>query len=227
MSGSIRRSCAKRRNALESARSPRRRRTHQVDPERSQTTRAAKRPYQAVSMTSRNVLGWSETSAPMKRTHQVEIQTQEGTWSCRGSRKSSRAIGAAQTLSTAPDTIGHTPGVTGARAASIRTRRVEETDQEASWASKADRETWKAIGSARAMATVSKRTGMDAGQRTQRAAHAATRFESIRVCWLQMRQVSAVGTNAIRRTYLGHPQHPPSTTDYPQTIRTHRVVVDV
>ena len=60
----------------------------------------------------------------------------------------------------------------------------------------------------------------------QRADHAATRHESKRSRWLQTRQVSAVGTNAIGRAYLGHPQHPPTTTDYPLTIQTHRVVED-
>ena len=108
----------------------------------------------------------------------------------------------------------------------MRTCRVEETDQEASWASEADRETLRAIRSARAMVTVSRLTGMDAGQRTQQAAHAATQFESIRVCWLKTKRVSTDGASAGLRAYLSHPHHLPSTTDHLLTSRTHCVVVD-
>ena len=145
----------------------------------SQTTQAAKRPYQAVSMTSRNALGTSETSAPMKRTHQVELQAQEGAWSCRGSRKPSRAIGAAQMLPAAPDTMGHTPGATGASASTVRTRRVEKTGQEAIEVSEECREASKAIGSARGMATEWRQMGIDAGWTAQRAVRAASRNDLI------------------------------------------------
>ena len=54
-----------------------RRRTHQMAPQSVHTTREAKRPYQAVSTTSRNILGSSVVSAPMKRTHHVEMPPQE------------------------------------------------------------------------------------------------------------------------------------------------------
>ena len=137
-----------------------------------------------------------------------------------------RAVRTAQTLSTAPDTTGHTPGVTGARAASIRTRRVEITGQEVGQASEADRETPSVIGSARAMATESREMGDDAGWMAHRADHAATRHESERSRWLQTKRVSTDGASAGLRAYLSHPHHFPSTTDHPPTIQTHRVVVD-
>ena len=122
--------------------------------------------------------------------------------------------------------MGHTPGATGASASTVRTRRVEITGQEVGQASKADRETSSAIGSAGTMATESRRMGDDAGWMAQRAVRVATQNESVRHRWLKTKRVSTRSANAIRRTYLGHPQHPPTTTDYPQTIQTHRVVVD-
>ena len=58
----------------------------------SHMTRAVKRSCQAVSMTSRNALGTSETSAPMKRTHHDEIPAQEVTLTYQRSRGPSRSI---------------------------------------------------------------------------------------------------------------------------------------
>ena len=116
----------------------------------------------------------------MKRMHHVESQAQEGAWSCRRSRGSSRSIGTAGMFFRAPDMMGDTPGVTGASASMVRTRRVEKTGQEVGQASEADRETPSVIGSARAMATESREMGDDAGWMVQRADHAATRNESKR-----------------------------------------------
>ena len=123
--------CGRRQNASKNTRSTRMRQTHQVDLERSQTSRAAKRPYQATSTRPRNDLGTSATSALMKWTHHLETETPEATEASRGSRKSSRAFRTAPTLSTVPDTMGHSPWATGTRAAAIRNRQVEIDVQEA------------------------------------------------------------------------------------------------
>ena len=178
--GSGQRSCAKRRNALGSAQSPRRRRTHLGGLDMSHMTRAVKRSCQAVSMTSRNALGTSETSAPMKRTHHVVIQAQEGAWRCREARRTSRAIRTAQTLSRTPDTMGNDPRASGMSAMSIRTRYVEIEGQEAIRMRKSSREISAANRSAKAMETASRWTGKGAEWMAQRAAHGATRNESKR-----------------------------------------------
>ena len=51
--------------------------THLGGLQTNHMTQEAKRPYQVVSTTSRNILGSSVVSAPMKRTHHVEIPAQE------------------------------------------------------------------------------------------------------------------------------------------------------
>ena len=172
-------SCTKCRNVLGSARSPGRRTTHKIDLERSQTSRAAKLPYQAVSTTSRNALGMSETSTSTERTHQVDIETEEGTWRCRESRESSRSIGTAGTFFRAPDTMEDIPGASGTSAALIRTRYVESEGREATWSRKSDRETSMTIGSARATATATRWMGYHTGWTTQRVVRAASQNDSI------------------------------------------------
>ena len=77
MLGRGRRTCETRQNASANGQSRVRCRTHQMAPQSVHMTREAKRPYQAVSTTSRNTLGPSVVSAPMKRTHHVEMPPQE------------------------------------------------------------------------------------------------------------------------------------------------------
>ena len=75
--------------------------------------------------------------------------------------------------------MGTDPRASGTSTASIRTHYAELEGQEATRANESSRELSKVIGSAEAMANAARYVGDEAGRTTQRAAHAATRFESI------------------------------------------------
>ena len=87
----------------------------------------------------------------------------------------SRAIRNTGRLSKAADTMGYVPRLTGTHAESIRTCNIEIEGQEASWASKMDQETSRAIWSARAMEMAMRGVGNEAERMVQQAAHAVTR----------------------------------------------------
>ena len=150
-SGSGRRSCQTRQNASANARSEDVNKTHQVDLERSQRSRAAKRLSRAMSTATQNPTEAVRTTTASKRSHQVEIPSHDAIWANQRHREVLRAFGTAERLSTAPDTMGYVPAATGASAESKRTRRVEETGQEAIWASRRRREMSRAIGAAKSM----------------------------------------------------------------------------
>ena len=114
----------------------------------------------------------------MERTHHVDIQTKEGAWTCRGTREAPRSIGTAERLSRAPNMMGNDPGARRTSAASIRTHYVEIEDQEAIEARRRRQEASRTNGSAIAMAMESRWMGYGAGWVAQRAARAATRYES-------------------------------------------------
>ena len=214
-SGSGRGSCGTRQNASGNTRREKVEETHLGGLQANQTTRAAKRSYQAVSRVFKKALGRSETSAPMERTHHVDIQTKEGAWTCRRSREASRSIGTAVRFLRAPNTMGNDPGARRTSVTSKRTRYVELEGLEAMWMRKSNRGTSRANGSATAMAMESRWTGYGAGRMAQRAAHGATRNESDRDRWLESRRVSTNSANTRWRTHLSHPDHLPSTTDDP------------
>ena len=122
-------------------------------------SQAAKWPYKAVSTTSRNALGMSETSTSTKWTHHVEIGHQEVTWATKRSRRMSRAVRTAQRLSEAPDTMGDDPRASGTSVMSKRTRYVEEMGREAIRMRKSSQEISAVNRSAEAMETALRWTG--------------------------------------------------------------------
>ena len=81
--GRGRRSCMVHQNVSGNGWSEGEKKTHPCRFQRLQTSRTAKRPYQAMSRETRNILQESGTSASPKRTRYVEIPGQEDTRSCR------------------------------------------------------------------------------------------------------------------------------------------------
>ena len=96
-------------NVSENAQNEKVKKTHQRELKASQRARAAKHLYQVVSTMSRKVLGMLEPSVLTEQMHQVVIQTKDGTWRCRRSRRALKSIGTAKVLSRALDMVGNVP----------------------------------------------------------------------------------------------------------------------
>jgi hypothetical protein len=98
--------------------------------ETSHTTQAVKRTHQETSRATYKAPEAAQTTTAAIRTRQVELQAQEGTWSCKGSREAPMSIGTAISLWTEPNMIGYVPAATGTRAASKCARYVDIPGQE-------------------------------------------------------------------------------------------------
>ena len=199
--GTGRGSCATRQNTSADAQSEEAHETHQVDLERSQTSRAEKRPYQAVSTTSRNALGTSETRAPMKRTHHDEIPAQEVTLTYQRSRGPSRSIRTARRLSRTPYMMGNIPGPRRTSATPKRAHHAELEGREVTWATERSRKSSRAIRTAQRLSMAPDTMGNDPRASGTRATSKRTRYVEIEgqeAIWTRQlsREISAVNRSA-------------------------------
>ena len=109
----------------ENAQNEKVKKAHQRELKASQRAQAAKYLYQAVSTTSRKVLGMLEPSASTEQMHQVVIQAKDGIWRCRRSRKVSKLIRTAERLLRASDMVGNVPRLRRTSTTSKRTCSAE------------------------------------------------------------------------------------------------------
>jgi len=169
-------------NPSQNAQNKEKGRTHLGGTQTTQTTRAAKRPYQATYPATRDALGAMTATATAARTRHVELEDQEVRWRPRRCREASETIGTAATLQTAPDTMGHAPAARGTSAPPKQTRYVEVPGQETIRASWSCWEASRAIGGAGSMANEPDTMGDEVRRMAQQAAHTTTRNESERSC---------------------------------------------
>ena len=175
-----RRTCGTRQNSSANAQSEGTGKTHLRCLETSRGSQTTKRSHPAVPIAHRRVPKASRSSASAIRARYVQIGHQEVQEGSRRRRESPRAIGTAQTLSTALNTMGYVPAATGTSASSKRTRRVQIVGREAMWASWWHREASRAIRGTGMMAKASDTMGEGVARTAQQATHAASRNDSKR-----------------------------------------------